>query len=116
MLSVPGTPSSSPTRTACASRDLALFLMLLGLYLAIHVTLRLALSAVLAIDEAREALLSQTLEVGYLPRQPPLYNWLVWGGVQLLGISTTTLILCRYFTLAVAYLFLYLSATRVLGD
>jgi 4-amino-4-deoxy-L-arabinose transferase-like glycosyltransferase len=115
MLSVPGAPSSSPTRPERASRDLVLFLVLLGLYLAIHVTLRLALSAVLAIDEAREALLSQTFQVGYLPRQPPLYNWLVWGGVRLLGISTTTLILCRYLTLAVAYLFLYLSATHVLS-
>jgi 4-amino-4-deoxy-L-arabinose transferase-like glycosyltransferase len=91
------------------------FLGVLALYIGVHLTLRLALSPVAAIDDAREALLSQTLELGYLPRQPPLYNWLVWGSVRLLGVSAAVLILCRYATLAVAYVFLYLSARRVLG-
>jgi len=69
-----------------------------------------------AIDDAREALFSQTFQVGYLPRQPPLYNWLAWAGVRVLGVSAAALIVCRYLTLGLAYLFLYLSAVRVLGS
>ena len=94
--------------------SLGWFLVLLGLYAAAHVGLRLALSPVVAIDDAREALFSQTLQAGYLPRQPPLYNWLAWAGVRGLGVNAAALIVCRYLTLALAYLFLYLSAVRVL--
>ncbi len=94
--------------------SLGWFLVLLGLYAGAHVGLRLALSPVVAIDDAREALFSQTLQAGYLPRQPPLYNWLAWAGVRGLGVNAAALIVCRYLTLALAYLFLYLSAVRVL--
>jgi 4-amino-4-deoxy-L-arabinose transferase-like glycosyltransferase len=113
MLGVRRPSPASLTPLNPATPGLALFLVLLGSYALLHVTLRLALSPVLAIDDAREALFSQTLQLGYLPRQPPLYNWLIWGGVQLLGVSTTTLTLCRYLTLSLAYVFLYLSATLV---
>jgi 4-amino-4-deoxy-L-arabinose transferase-like glycosyltransferase len=115
MLPVAGPPSAPPNRPERATPGLAVFLALLGLYAGVHVALRLTLSPVVAIDDAREALLSQTFELGYQPRQPPLYNWLVWGSVRVLGISTAVVILCRYATLAVAYVFLYLSATHALG-
>ena len=42
--------------------SLGWFLVLLGLYAGAHVGLRLALSPVVAIDDAREALFSQTLQ------------------------------------------------------
>src|SRR6185503_1157246 len=106
--------SPSPTRPETPRASLGWFLVLLGLYAGAHVGLRLALSPVVAIDDAREALFSQTLQAGYLPRQPPLYNWLAWAGVRGLGVNAAALIVCRYLTLALAYLFLYLSAVRVL--
>lgn len=113
MLTVTG--DASPTWPRRAAPGLAVFLGLLGLYAGVHVALRLHLSPVLAIDDARELLLSQTLELGYLPRQPPLYNWLAWGSVRLLGATTAALIVCRYATLGLAYLFLYLGARLVLA-
>jgi 4-amino-4-deoxy-L-arabinose transferase-like glycosyltransferase len=107
---------SSPPRPEPDGASPARFLVLLGLYAALHVGLRLALSSVVAIDDAREALFSQTLQAGYLPRQPPLYNWLAWAGVRALGVHAAALIVCRYLTLGLAYLFLYLSGVRVLGS
>jgi 4-amino-4-deoxy-L-arabinose transferase-like glycosyltransferase len=86
----------------------------LALYAAIHVGLRLLLSPVVAIDDSREAFFSQTLQRGYLAQQPPLYSWLVWASVQLWGVSTTTLVICRYAILSLLYLFLYLSAAHLL--
>ncbi len=97
-------PSGGPPR----------FLLVLALYAAIHIGLRLLLSPVVAIDDSREALFSQTLQRGYLAQQPPLYNWLAWASVQFLGVSATTLVVCRYATLSVLYLFLYLSAAHLL--
>jgi 4-amino-4-deoxy-L-arabinose transferase-like glycosyltransferase len=108
--------SPPPPRRELAGASPGRFLALLGLYLALHVGLRLALSSVVAIDDAREALFSQTLQAGYLPRQPPLYNWLAWAGVRVLGVHAAALIVCRYLTLGLAYLFLYLGAVRVLGS
>jgi 4-amino-4-deoxy-L-arabinose transferase-like glycosyltransferase len=104
----------SPTRAEADRASLGWFLVLLGLYAGGHVALRLALSPVVAIDDAREALFTQTLQVGYLQRQPPLYNWLAWVGVRGLGVNAAALIVCRYLTLALGYLFLYLGAVRVL--
>jgi 4-amino-4-deoxy-L-arabinose transferase-like glycosyltransferase len=114
MLTVGGAAASSPTLLERARPALSAFLLLLALFVGLHMALRLATSPVLAIDDAREALLSQTFELGYLPRQPPLYNWMVWASVRLFGVSVATLTLCRYATLSVAYLFLYLSAAHVL--
>ena len=79
--------SPSPTRPENSRASLGWFLVLLGLYAGTHVGLRLCLSPVVAIDDAREALFSQTLQAGYLPRQPPLYNWLAWAAVRGLGVN-----------------------------
>jgi 4-amino-4-deoxy-L-arabinose transferase-like glycosyltransferase len=86
------------------------------LYILAHVALRVWLSPVVTIDDAREALFAQTLEWGYQPRQPPLYNWLVWLAFRLLGVGIWPLVLVKYAVLGAAYLCLYLSARRVLGD
>ena len=48
------------------------------LYCLLHATLRLALSSNLPQDDVTANILAQTLEPGYLPRQPPLYEWLLW--------------------------------------
>lgn len=61
-------------------------------------------------------MLGQTLDWGYQPRQPALYNWLVWGAFQLLGVRVLSLTLVKYALLSLAYGFLYLSARRVLAD
>ena len=58
-----------------AARQLALLLA----WAAGHALLRLFLSSTLTADDAREAVLAQTLQWGYQARQPPLYNWLVWA-------------------------------------
>ncbi len=92
------------------------FFALLALYACLHAALRLGLTSTLAIDEAREALLAQTLEWGYQVRQPPLYNWLVWGAFRLFGVGVPALTVVKYAVLALAYAFLYLSARRVLAS
>ena len=54
-------------------------LALLLAWAGFHVLLRLALSSTLTADDAREAVLAQSLQWGYQARQPPLYNWLAWA-------------------------------------
>ena len=69
--------------------------LLLG-WAAFHVLLRLALSPTLTADDAREAVLAQSLQWGYQARQPPLYNWLAWAAFRVLGPGLLALTLLKY--------------------
>jgi 4-amino-4-deoxy-L-arabinose transferase-like glycosyltransferase len=90
------------------------FVILLLGYLVVHLVLRVALSGVVTIDDAREAVLGQTFAWGYQARQPPLYNWLVRAAFRLFGVSVLSLTLVKYAVLGVAYGFVYASARRLL--
>jgi hypothetical protein len=92
------------------------FALLLVAYAVGHTVLRVLISPVLNIDDAREAIFSQSLAWGYQPRQPPLYTWLVWAAGRLGGISVLTLTALKYAVLAAAYGFAYLTARRVLDE
>jgi 4-amino-4-deoxy-L-arabinose transferase-like glycosyltransferase len=81
-----------------------------------HVLLRLALSSTLTADDAREAVLAQSLQWGYQARQPPLYNWLAWGVSRLLGPGLPGLTLLKYAVLVLAFWLVYLTARRILAD
>jgi 4-amino-4-deoxy-L-arabinose transferase-like glycosyltransferase len=96
--------------------DTARFFGLLLLYVSVHAALRLAVSPTLTIDDSREAVFAQSLEWGYLPRQPPLYNWLVWAAFAALGAGLLPLVVVKYGLLFLVYAFVYLAARRVLGD
>ena len=90
-----------------------------GLLLAwagLHVLLRLALSSALTADDAREAVLAQSLQWGYQARQPPLYNWLVWGAFRLLGPGLPALTLLKYTVLVLAFWLVYLTGRRIVAD
>ncbi|HEY6416684.1 MAG TPA: glycosyltransferase family 39 protein, partial [Acidimicrobiales bacterium] len=92
------------------------FAVLVAAYGLLHLALRLALSTTLTIDDSREAVLAQTLEWGYQPRQPPLYNWLVWAAFQVAGPGVFALTLVKYVVLGAAYAFVYASGRRFLAD
>jgi 4-amino-4-deoxy-L-arabinose transferase-like glycosyltransferase len=92
------------------------FALLLAAYAIGHAALRVWISPGLNIDDAREAIFSQTLAWGYQPRQPPLYTWLVWATVQLAGMSVTSLTVLKYAVLAVGYAFVYVTARQILTE
>jgi hypothetical protein len=74
------------------------------------------ISPVLNIDDAREAIFSQSLAWGYEPRQPPLYTWLVWATVRLAGASVASLTALKYAVLVVGYAFVYAIARQILRE
>ena len=112
-LTTPATPA--PSRWAWLWEPRGVLALLL-LWAAFHVLLRLALSPTLTADDAREAVLAQSLQWGYQARQPPLYNWLAWAAFRLLGPGLLALTLLKYATLVVAFWLVYLTALRVLDD
>ncbi len=112
-LAAPATPDRSRWAWSWSpGGTLALLLLWAGL----HVLLRLLLSTALTADDAREAVLSQSLQWGYQGRQPPLYNWLTWGAFRLLGLGLLALTLLKYAVLVLAFWLVYLTARRILTD
>jgi 4-amino-4-deoxy-L-arabinose transferase-like glycosyltransferase len=76
--------------------------LLLAIYFAVNVALRLALPNSLELDEGQQLFLAQWLAVGY-DTQPPFYNWLQYGVVQVLGDTVLALSLLKNLMLFCCY-------------
>ncbi|HLP66205.1 MAG TPA: glycosyltransferase family 39 protein [Rhizobium sp.] len=86
---------------------------LLAVYFAANLALRLLLPRSLDLDEGEQLFLAQWLAAGY-NSQPPLYNWLQYAVVALLGPTLFSLALLKNLLLLASYLFFGLAANTVL--
>lgn len=92
-------------------------LLAVGLYSALHITARLIASGNLGEDDPLEAILTQTLALGYIPGQPPLYDWALWLLEQVVGVGALPFQLLKYGLLTATCGFIFASARRVMkGD
>ena len=78
--------------------------------------LRLSLSDNLPQDDVTSNVLTQTLQIGYVPRQPPLYEWLLWLVQILTGPTLPSFLIIKYGLLTATLAFLYLAATRMFRE
>jgi len=88
---------------------------LVGVTLILHTLIRCALYGNLDIDEAEQLVLVQTWSAGY-SAQPPLYTWLLWPVVQLVGANVTALALVKLGVLSALYWLMNRLAHRLLPD
>ncbi len=88
---------------------------LLGAYFLLHVLIRLAMPASLELDEGQQLFFSQSLSLGY-DSQPPFYNWLQYGAVQIFGTSVAALTILKNLLLFLSYMFLGMTANLLLRD
>ncbi|MEJ2116500.1 MAG: glycosyltransferase family 39 protein [Alphaproteobacteria bacterium] len=87
------------------------------IYSALHITARLIASYNLGEDDPFDAILTQTLALGYIPGRLPLYDWLVWLLGQVTGPGALRFQLLKYGLLTATCGFIFLSARRVMkGD
>jgi 4-amino-4-deoxy-L-arabinose transferase-like glycosyltransferase len=89
--------------------------LLLAAYFILHAIARLAMPASLELDEGQQLFFSQSLSLGY-DSQPPFYNWLQYGAVNILGVSVAALTILKNLLLFLSYVFLGLTANLVLRD
>ncbi len=89
--------------------------LVLAVYFAVQVLIRFIIPHGLELDEAEQVYLSQWLLPGY-GAQPPFYNWLQHGAIQIFGISLITLSGLKGLILFLSYMFYYLAARQVLED
>ncbi|MBO6858442.1 glycosyltransferase family 39 protein [Roseibium sp.] len=81
-----------------------------------HILLRALNTPVLGTDDMFENVLVQTLEPGYMLRQPPLYEWLLWSAQQLFGPTIWAALFVKYTLISIAALFLFLIARKAIHD
>ncbi|MDQ0454224.1 ArnT family glycosyltransferase [Rhizobium paknamense] len=77
-------------------------LLLLGAYFLLNMLVRLSLPASLELDEGQQLYYAQFLSLGY-DSQPPFYNWIQYGVVELLGPSLLSLTLLKNLMLFTSY-------------
>lgn len=89
--------------------------LLLAVYFTVNVLLRLAAPDSLELDESQQILFAQSLALGY-NTQPPFYNWLQYGVVQVMGSSVAAVSILKNLLLFSSYLLFGLAAHLVLRD
>lgn len=91
-------------------------LAITALWGAANAVVRLFAGTRLAFDDGKVNLFTQTFQWGYLPDNPPLYEWTL-SLVQLVtGPTLVSLLIAKYGLLLVTAGFTYLSARRILGS
>lgn len=98
------------------ARGLAVALSGVLLYVLLHAGFRLIASSTLGEDDTLDQILAQELRGGYNPRQPPLYDWVLYAVQQVTGPSLISFLAIKYAALTATVVFLYLSAYRILRD
>ena len=91
-------------------------LLIFAVYAALHIILRVAASPNLSQDDVMAVLYSQTLELGYTPRQPPLYDWMLWTVQQVTGPTLISFLALKYTLLIASAGFIYSAARRIFGS
>jgi hypothetical protein len=117
--------ASSRAENQSASRDVAeerragpfslrrVAVLILVVTLLGHTVIRCALYGNLDLDEAEQLVLVQTFSAGY-SAQPPLYTWLLWPIVQVLGPTVLALAVLKLVLLTTLYILMICLVRRVL--
>lgn len=92
------------------------FYALLAIYYLVHVLLRPWLTATAGSDDVDQLLFSQSLALGYDVAQQPLYTWLVWAAVKLIGPSVAAAAFVKYTLLLLIHATMYGIAGRFVAD
>lgn len=106
--------AARPAETKHWLYSLAGVIAAVSLYSAFHIAARLIASGNLGEDDPYEAVLTQTLQLGYVPRQPPLYDWMLWLLQQATGPGALSFQLLKYGLLTATCAFIFAAARRAM--
>lgn len=94
--------------------DKSAIISMVLLYCVLHWAIRVFIAPVYTVEEADQILLSQSFQLGYEARQPPLLTWLFWLATRAGGITPPVIFGVKYALLFVGLVFYYLSARNIL--
>lgn len=84
------------------------------IFCVVHWVIRVFIAPIYTVEEAEQLLLSQSLQVGYEARQPPMLAWLHALAVMSGGLHPAVIFTVKYLLLFIALTFYYLAARNVL--
>ncbi|GHB48168.1 hypothetical protein GCM10007094_41730 [Pseudovibrio japonicus] len=96
-------------------RPVGVILLIAG-YLLLHLLLRGYFSPTLSTDEMFENVFVQELRLGYQVRQPPLYEWMLYGTQKIFGPNIWSFVTLKYLLVLCFSLFLYGVARQAIAD
>lgn len=94
--------------------DRSAVLMTILVYCVIHWMIRVFVAPIYTVEEANQLLFSQSFQLGYEARQPPLLGWLHWLVTRAGPISPAVIFGVKYALMFVGLSFYYLAARNVL--
>ena len=91
-------------------------MLIVALYCLAHIGVHLFAWPVLAMDDAKENLFTQNWQWGYLPYNPPLYEWLLHLVQILTGPNLLSILIVKYGLLLASAALFWSLALRLYGD
>ena len=94
--------------------DRSAVLMTILVYCVIHWMIRVFVAPVYTVEEANQLLFSQSFQLGYEARQPPMLAWLHWLATRAGPITPAFIFAVKYALMFVGLSFYYLATRNVL--
>ncbi|MFG1393172.1 glycosyltransferase family 39 protein [Xanthobacter agilis] len=91
-------------------------LIILAVWCLLHAAIGAFLESAINVDDAVESYLVQSLELSYVPRNPPFFDWLLYGLQQVFGTGRLSFAILRYALLFACAGLVYRVACRVIFD
>lgn len=82
----------------------------------LHFGIRLFAGTRLAFDDGKENIFTQSFQLGYLPDNPPLFEWTLMAIQSVTGPGLIGFLILKYSLLMLTAVFCYLTAERLLKD
>ena len=95
---------------------LALVLIIYVLYGIVHALISRMAGPALALDDVKLNIVTQSLQAGYMGRNPPLFEWLLILVQQVTGPTLASFVLVKYFWLTLIGGFSYLTMREATND
>lgn len=110
---VSGTAPAAPVPFWARPEGVAL---IIGIWALAHIFVSTFLEAAINVDDAIESYMVQSLELSYVPRNPPFFDWLLWGIQQVVGPGNFSFAVLRYALLFALAMLVYRIARQVIAD
>ncbi|MFS8038103.1 ArnT family glycosyltransferase [Xanthobacter sp. AM11] len=90
--------------------------LIVGGWMLIHALIAIFFEIAINADDAIESYMVQSLELSYVPRNPPFFDWLLWGLQRVVGTGALSFAVLRYALLFACAMLVWRVARRVIGD
>ncbi len=90
--------------------------LIVGLWALVHALIAVGLESAINVDDAIESYLVQSFQVTYVPRNPPLFDWVLYGLLWLFGPGPLPFAILRYGLLFACAMLVYRVAKQVIAD